>query len=59
MHRRSEREAFLPEATQILKDALAELSAWNRLDADEGSASSKEGEERLPPWLVEEDGVAS
>ena len=39
IHKRSEREAFLPEATETIRGALADLSSWERLgdDSREGS----------------------
>jgi 1-acyl-sn-glycerol-3-phosphate acyltransferase len=57
MDRRHEREAFVPEATRVLNDALSELSSWDRLAEEERMLEEVGG--RWPPWLLEEDGVGA
>ena len=58
MHRRSEREAFLPEATDTIRSALADLSRWDRLEAGSGERRSGEVLRRKPEWLKKSGSVA-
>jgi 1-acyl-sn-glycerol-3-phosphate acyltransferase len=51
MDRREERNAYLQEATEQLKETLASLSSW-RLPGSAGATSEgMEGVETLPSWL--------
>jgi len=54
MDNREERNAFLPEATKVLRDTLQTLSSWDRLvepSERERAASGKAGPRTVPPWL--------
>jgi 1-acyl-sn-glycerol-3-phosphate acyltransferase len=53
MNRREERNAFLPEATQHLRETLTSLSSWRQLESAEATSDRMAGRQRLPPWLDE------
>jgi 1-acyl-sn-glycerol-3-phosphate acyltransferase len=51
MHRREERNAFLPQAAGVVKDALAALSSWEHLGFG-GEETDSDGKcSDLPDWL--------
>lgn len=53
MNRREERNAFLPEAAEHLREALASLSSWRHLESAKATSDGIAGGQRLPPWLEE------
>jgi 1-acyl-sn-glycerol-3-phosphate acyltransferase len=51
MDRREERNAFLPEATEQLRETLASLSSWKHLESGEESSGVPADGRLQPPWL--------
>jgi len=51
MHDREERNAFLPEAADVLRETLATLSAWDSQGGEGGPSEASEAAPMLPPWL--------
>ncbi|MFC1661407.1 lysophospholipid acyltransferase family protein, partial [Gemmatimonadota bacterium] len=64
MHDRRQRDEALQEATRVLRDRIADLSAWESLDARKAKGRSgtsphtegrpdQPGDDSIPPWLSE------
>jgi len=51
MDNRAERNAFLPEAAEVLRETLASLSAWDGQPSDGGSSEAMGVSPGMPPWL--------
>jgi 1-acyl-sn-glycerol-3-phosphate acyltransferase len=51
MHRREERNAFLPEAAAVVREALASLSSWEHIRSGAGASGSDGSGHAVPEWL--------